>query len=207
MEQYDLLYLFEYYKITKVGGANSPCVWAEWPGIQIPQSILSLLDRKGLQFTFFNEKRVGEDYTLLFHERNQAGRGLDFDDFSKAKIRLRQVRSGTAMPKPSVGHQEDTAPAPRGPRGGGYSSTADRSTSQQRAKEGARKNSIGGGSHKGMVPGAPETMQPGYVDQLTPRSRRSDDTRKDPRPKRSKNCDNFIQDSKGSSCSDTKTDV
>ena len=33
----------------------------------------------------FNNKRVGEDYTLLFCERIQAGRGLDFDDFPEAK--------------------------------------------------------------------------------------------------------------------------
>jgi len=46
---------------------------------------MSLLDRKGLQFTFLNDKRVGEEYTLLFHERNPAGRGLDFDDFPETK--------------------------------------------------------------------------------------------------------------------------
>ena len=85
MEQCDLLYLFEYYKITKVGGAKSSYACAEWQGIQIPHAILSLLDRKGLQFTFFNDKRVGEDYTLLFHERNPAGRGLDFEDFPEVK--------------------------------------------------------------------------------------------------------------------------
>jgi hypothetical protein len=46
---------------------------------------LSLLDRKGLQFTFFNDKRVGEDYKLLFYERTPAGRGFDCDDFLDAK--------------------------------------------------------------------------------------------------------------------------
>ena len=85
MKHHALIYLFEYYKITKIGGANSPYTCAEWPGIQIPQTILSLLDRKGLHFTFFNDKRVGEDHTLLFYERNPAGRGLDFDDFPEDK--------------------------------------------------------------------------------------------------------------------------
>ena len=46
---------------------------------------MSLLDRKGLKFTFFNDKRVEEDYTLLVYERSPAGRGLDFDDFPKVK--------------------------------------------------------------------------------------------------------------------------
>ena len=48
MDQHDLLYLFEYYKITKIGGANSPYACVEWPGIQIPLAIMSLLNRKGL---------------------------------------------------------------------------------------------------------------------------------------------------------------
>ncbi len=46
---------------------------------------MSLLDRKGLQFTFFIDKRDGEEHTLLFYERNTAGRGLDFDDFPEVK--------------------------------------------------------------------------------------------------------------------------
>ena len=46
---------------------------------------MSLLDRKGLQFTFLNDKRVGEEHTLLLYERNPAGRGLDFDDFPEDK--------------------------------------------------------------------------------------------------------------------------
>ena len=85
MDQHDLLYLFEYHKVTKVGGVSSPYTCAEWPRIQIPQAILSLLDRKGLQFTFFNDKRVAKDYSLFFYERNIVGRGLDFDNFPEIK--------------------------------------------------------------------------------------------------------------------------
>jgi hypothetical protein len=83
MDHHDLLYLFEYHKITKVGGVNSPYACAEWPGIQIPQVIL---DSKGLQFTFFDDKRVAEDYSLFFYERSPARRGLDFDDFPEIKL-------------------------------------------------------------------------------------------------------------------------
>ncbi len=43
------------------------------------------MDRKRLQFTFFNDMRVAEDYSLFFYERNPAGRGLDFDDFPEIK--------------------------------------------------------------------------------------------------------------------------
>ena len=33
MAPHTLLYLFEYYKMTKIGGANNPYACAEWPGI------------------------------------------------------------------------------------------------------------------------------------------------------------------------------
>jgi hypothetical protein len=39
MDHHDLLYLFEYHKIAKVGGVNNSYACAEWPGIQIPQAI------------------------------------------------------------------------------------------------------------------------------------------------------------------------
>ena len=45
-----------------------------------------MLDNKDLQFTFFNDKREGEDQILNFYERNTAGRGLDFDDYPENKF-------------------------------------------------------------------------------------------------------------------------
>ena len=48
MDPHTLLYLFEYYGVTKIGGPISPYACAEWPGTQIPQAILSLHDCKGL---------------------------------------------------------------------------------------------------------------------------------------------------------------
>ncbi len=50
-------------------------------GDTIPCAILRRLERNGLHLTFFNDNREGEDYKMFFHERNLAGRGLDFDDF------------------------------------------------------------------------------------------------------------------------------
>ncbi len=35
-DPHSLLYLFEYYTITKIGGVNSHYASAEWPGVQIP---------------------------------------------------------------------------------------------------------------------------------------------------------------------------
>ena len=80
-----VLYLFEFYKIVKIGGINSPYTCIDWPGIQIPQAIISLIEVKGLRFTFYNNKRTAEEHTLHFFERNLAGRGLDFNDFPDDK--------------------------------------------------------------------------------------------------------------------------
>ena len=35
MDHHDLLYLFEFYKITKIGGANKPYACVEWSRIHI----------------------------------------------------------------------------------------------------------------------------------------------------------------------------
>ena len=48
LDPHTLLYLLEILRITKVGGRNSPYACAEWPRIQIPHGILTLLDNKGL---------------------------------------------------------------------------------------------------------------------------------------------------------------
>jgi hypothetical protein len=85
MDASHMLYLFEFYKIVKIRGTNSPYACIEWPGIQTPQAILSLLDEKGLRFIFYNNKRTVEEHTLHFYERNPAGRGLDFNDFPDDK--------------------------------------------------------------------------------------------------------------------------
>jgi hypothetical protein len=80
-----LLYLMEFYKIVKIGGINSPFACMEWPGIKIPQTILSLMDSKGIVYHFIDDKGAWEESTLLFSERNLEGRGLDFDDTPEDK--------------------------------------------------------------------------------------------------------------------------
>ncbi len=44
LNTFHTLYLFEFYKIVKIGGINIPCACIEWPRIQIPQAVLSVLD-------------------------------------------------------------------------------------------------------------------------------------------------------------------
>jgi hypothetical protein len=73
-------YFFEYYKINKVGGANNPYESMQWPGIHIPHAIINLLDAKDLLVNFIGDNGGTEQHLIQFHERNPAGRGLDFDD-------------------------------------------------------------------------------------------------------------------------------
>jgi hypothetical protein len=51
----ELLYLFEFYRINKIGGTVSPYVSIENHGIQIPLAITILIHDKGLTFPFIND--------------------------------------------------------------------------------------------------------------------------------------------------------
>jgi hypothetical protein len=93
MDPRTLLYLFEFYKTKIIGGPNSPYACAEWLGFQIPQAIMSVLESKGLQFTFFDDKREGEDHNLHFYERNPAGEGW----ISTTTRRIRPTSSGMQL--------------------------------------------------------------------------------------------------------------
>ncbi len=64
MDPQHLLYLFEYYKISKVGGANKPYACMQWPGIQIPQAIINLLDTKDLLVNFIEDNGGAEPHLL-----------------------------------------------------------------------------------------------------------------------------------------------
>ena len=72
----ELLYLFEFYIISKIGGTTTPYVGIDWQGIQIPMTITSLLHYKGLNFPFFNDDNEWEQHDAHFYERNPAGRRL-----------------------------------------------------------------------------------------------------------------------------------
>ncbi len=62
------------------GGTAIPYVSIEWPRIQIPMAITSLLHDKGLNFPFINDNNEWEHHDVYVYERNSAGRGLDFID-------------------------------------------------------------------------------------------------------------------------------
>jgi hypothetical protein len=66
----ELLYLFELYRCTKTGGTSSPYICLEWPCIQIPHTITSLLLDKGLNFLFINDSGAWEQHTIHFYEQN-----------------------------------------------------------------------------------------------------------------------------------------
>ena len=60
----ELLYLFEFYRINKIGGTASPYVNIEGPGIQIPLAITTLLHDKGLNFPFINDNNEWEQHDV-----------------------------------------------------------------------------------------------------------------------------------------------
>jgi hypothetical protein len=72
------LYLFEFYRCPPKSGTSSPYICLEWPGIQIPQTITSLLLGKGFNFPFINDPSAWDQHTIHFYERDPARRGLDF---------------------------------------------------------------------------------------------------------------------------------
>ena len=69
----------------KIRGTSSPYISLEWPGIEIPQTITSLLVDRGLNFPFINDSGSWDQHTSYFYERNPAGRGLDFTDSENTK--------------------------------------------------------------------------------------------------------------------------
>jgi len=73
-----LLYLMECNMIYNVGGISSPYASMEWPGIQIPQAISTMIRETRLSFPIVTDIGCYEEGILYFYERNPARRGLDF---------------------------------------------------------------------------------------------------------------------------------
>ena len=118
LDSHHTLYLFEYYKISKVGGANSLYACMRWPGIHIPQAIISLLDTKDLLVDFIDDNGGTEQHYIQFYERNPAGRGVDFDnapkdkpDFVRYAVELRCQNPITYTRKTPLPPLEDLAAA------------------------------------------------------------------------------------------------
>ena len=108
----DTLYLFEFYMIFKVGGISSPYATIEWPRVQIPQALTSILQDKGIKISLINNEGKFQEAPIYFYERNPAGQGLDFDenpdqksDFLKYAIQLNcinLIRDIIKSPLPSL---------------------------------------------------------------------------------------------------------
>ena len=111
-----LLYLFEFSKISKTGGINSPYATIEWHGIHIPQTIISTLDEKSLKCSFITDAGKWKEHFLTFYERNPAGRGLDFtektdhkEDFLRYAIELHCLNPVADIRKSPLLSLEDLA--------------------------------------------------------------------------------------------------
>ena len=81
LSQIDTLSLFEFYRIFKVGEIASPYATIEWPRVQIPQALTTILQDKAIKITLINnEGEFQDEAPIYFYERNPTGRGLDFDE-------------------------------------------------------------------------------------------------------------------------------
>jgi len=208
MAIYDLLYLFEYYIINKIGGTNNPYACEKWHGIQIPQAILSLIDRKGLQFTFLTDKREEADHILLFYEHNQVEHGLDFDDFPEDKpdfiryaVKIRCLNLKVDTKKTPLPPLEDLA------EGVAVLLTAGLQHNKEPRKELEKLLQTEGVSKECVVLRAIRTMHSGPPRKFPPRSGWSNDPGQDPRSRRGYKCYHLLQDNNRSGRSNPETDA
>jgi len=81
----DLLYLFQFIKIFKVGGIESPYATIEWTRVQTPEALTAILEDRGINIALLNNNGEYKDVPIFFYEWNPSGRGLDFNDFPKQK--------------------------------------------------------------------------------------------------------------------------
>jgi hypothetical protein len=51
----DVLSLFEFYRLFKVGRIASPYATIEWPGVEIPRALTPILQDKGIKIPLINE--------------------------------------------------------------------------------------------------------------------------------------------------------
>jgi hypothetical protein len=112
-----MLYLFEFNRISKTGGVNSPYATIEWTGIQIPHAITSNLEGKPLKCSFIINEGNWKEHFITFYERNPAGRGLDFtenppdhkEDFLRYAVELHFLDPVTNIRKSPLPPLEDLA--------------------------------------------------------------------------------------------------
>ena len=76
-----LLRVLEHSGIYKVGGVTRPYACMEWPGISIPQALLTLREDRLILCPFSDEDCNTHNSNICFYERSSAGKGLNFDDY------------------------------------------------------------------------------------------------------------------------------
>ncbi len=77
----NLMYLFEFSRIHKVGGIASPYASIEWLGVQTPHALSAILQDRGIIISLLNNEGEHQHAPIYFYERNPIGRRLDFNDF------------------------------------------------------------------------------------------------------------------------------
>ncbi len=177
------LYFFEYYKLSKEGGANSPYACIPWPGIYIPQAIINLLDAKDLLVNFIDDNGGMEQHLIQFHERNPAGRGLDFydapndkPDFVRYVVELICQNPITNTKKTPLPPLEELSVATKTLLEMGLQTG-------QGPPQGLSQHKTEIKQYEGLVQGPTRTPHPRSTPKRTPRSRRNHKAGQNPRPR------------------------
>jgi hypothetical protein len=76
----DLIFLFEYRRIAKMGSVISPYAYIEWHGVEISQVLLAICVDTSPRTAFLNEEGNYDQTVIHFYDRNPIGRELDFDE-------------------------------------------------------------------------------------------------------------------------------
>ncbi len=76
-----LMYILEYYRLYKVGDPIGPYACMEWPGIQISQALLTLLEDRPLLCPFSQDDGYTYNSNIYLYDRNPAGKELDLLDY------------------------------------------------------------------------------------------------------------------------------
>jgi hypothetical protein len=80
-----LLDILEYLRVTKVGDPTGSYACIEWPGFQIPQTLLAAVHLLPVLCPFSEDDGTLSYRELYLYEKNPATKGLDFGDYPEEK--------------------------------------------------------------------------------------------------------------------------
>ncbi len=81
----DLLYLFEFGRISEVGGIASPYATIEWLGVHNPRALTPILQDNGINIALITIEDDYQEASIFFFKRNSSRGGLNFDVFLDQK--------------------------------------------------------------------------------------------------------------------------